>query len=181
MYQSLKFLRFNLVLLATGLMNSIGTSQEVDDTVGASLLRGRLAIGASALTPHVVAADLNETTSQSQGEALSSDTHSAELTSAQLRPTLGAGAQTPIQPQRRVGPFRRFIKERLSADGRRGGKLKLLRGLSTIEGSGGGAIASWATISGNETERGIGASTYYTFVPLDDFDFRGVWGRHRVL
>jgi len=40
---------------------------------------------------------------------------------------------------------------------RNGGKLLLTNGVSTIEGSGGGGIATWSTIAGNATEQGIGA------------------------
>lgn len=53
-----------------------------------------------------------------------------------------------------------------------GGKLLLTRGVSSIEGSGGGGLATWALITGNETEDGIGASAFATYVPLQDYEFR---------
>ena len=52
-----------------------------------------------------------------------------------------------------------------------GGKLLLTRGISTIEGSGGGGLASWALITGNETDRGIGGTAHATLVDLPDFRF----------
>ncbi|WP_297733886.1 DUF3034 family protein [uncultured Maricaulis sp.] len=53
-----------------------------------------------------------------------------------------------------------------------GGKLLLTRGISTIEGSGGGGLSSWALITGNETERGIGGTAHATQVELEDFRFQ---------
>lgn len=53
-----------------------------------------------------------------------------------------------------------------------GGKLLFTRGISTLEGAGGGAISSWALITGNETERGIGVTAHYTYIPVDDFTVR---------
>lgn len=52
-----------------------------------------------------------------------------------------------------------------------GGKLRLTRGVSTIEGQGGGGLAPWALITGNETERGIGAVAHATAVDLPDYSF----------
>jgi len=52
-----------------------------------------------------------------------------------------------------------------------GGKLLLTGGVSTVEGSGGGGIASWATITGAETREGIGANVHATHVFLPDYDF----------
>ncbi len=51
-----------------------------------------------------------------------------------------------------------------------GGKLLLTRGISSLEGAGGGALTPWALITGNETDRGIGASAHYSYVTLEDFD-----------
>ncbi|MFN7054025.1 DUF3034 family protein [Hyphomonas sp.] len=51
-----------------------------------------------------------------------------------------------------------------------GGKLMLTRGISTVEGAGGGGLAPWALITGNSTERGIGASAHYSYAALSDFD-----------
>ncbi len=51
-----------------------------------------------------------------------------------------------------------------------GGKLLLTNGVSTIEGSAGGGLASWAVIPGMETDHGIGLSAFATDVPLRDFN-----------
>lgn len=51
-----------------------------------------------------------------------------------------------------------------------GGKLLLTRGISTFEGTGGGALTPWALITGNGTDRGVGASAHYTYVKVNDFD-----------
>lgn len=60
----------------------------------------------------------------------------------------------------------------LAEDGRSGGKLLLTDGISTVEGSAGGGLSTWAVIAGNETERGIGASAHATLVALPDFTLR---------
>jgi Protein of unknown function (DUF3034) len=52
-----------------------------------------------------------------------------------------------------------------------GGKLPLTRGVSSIEGSTGAGLSTWALIAGNETEDGIGVSAFVTRVPLADYDF----------
>ncbi len=52
---------------------------------------------------------------------------------------------------------------------REGGKLLLTGGVTNIEGSAGGGLASWAFIAGNETNAGIGGSAHLTQVQLDDF------------
>ena len=52
-----------------------------------------------------------------------------------------------------------------------GGKLPLTRGVTQIEGASGAGLAPWALIAGNETEDGIGASAFYTRVPLSNYDF----------
>jgi hypothetical protein len=51
-----------------------------------------------------------------------------------------------------------------------GGKLLLTRGISSVDGSGGGGIVPWALITGNETDRGIGGTAHLTSVMLPDFD-----------
>lgn len=56
---------------------------------------------------------------------------------------------------------------------RAGGKLLLTNGVSTVEGSGGGGLATWATIAGEETDDGIGGSLHATYVPLDDYSLTG--------
>jgi hypothetical protein len=57
-----------------------------------------------------------------------------------------------------------------------GGKLLLTRGISNLEGAGGGALTPWALITGNETDRGIGATAHYSYVTLEDFDITSFGG-----
>ncbi len=63
-----------------------------------------------------------------------------------------------------------------ASDGRSGGKLVLTDGVSTVEGSAGGGLASWAVIAGNETDRGIGGTAQATLVALPDFTLKTVGG-----
>jgi hypothetical protein len=56
-------------------------------------------------------------------------------------------------------------------DLRNGGKLLLTNGVSTIEGSGGGGLASWSTIAGNATQEGIGGSVHGTIIELPDYNW----------
>jgi hypothetical protein len=58
---------------------------------------------------------------------------------------------------------------------RQGGKLLLTGGVSTIEGSGGGGLATWATTTGYGNRDGIGANIHATWVDLPDYEFR-TWG-----
>ena len=51
-----------------------------------------------------------------------------------------------------------------------GGKLSLTRGVTSVDGSGGGGVVPWALITGNETERGVGATAFATYVSLPDYD-----------
>jgi hypothetical protein len=53
---------------------------------------------------------------------------------------------------------------------REGGKLLLTGGVTDVEGSAGGGLASWAVIAGDETNDGIGGTAHVTYVPLDDYD-----------
>lgn len=68
-------------------------------------------------------------------------------------------------------------------ESRSGGKLLLTGGVSTIEGSGGGGLSTWATITGYGEEDGIGGNAHVTFVDLPDYQFRtagvavGLWDR----
>lgn len=50
-----------------------------------------------------------------------------------------------------------------------GGKLILTNGVTTIEGTGGGGLATWATISGMGTDRALGLSAHATGIELPDF------------
>lgn len=52
------------------------------------------------------------------------------------------------------------------------GKLLLTNGVTSLEGTSGGGIATWAVIAGNETEGGLGASGHFTAVELPDFGWR---------
>jgi hypothetical protein len=52
-----------------------------------------------------------------------------------------------------------------------GGKLRLTRGVSTLEGQGGGGLTPWALITGDETDRGIGGTAHVTAVKLPDYSF----------
>lgn len=56
-----------------------------------------------------------------------------------------------------------------------GGKLLLTGGVSTVEGSGGGGIATWATTTGYGTAEGVGANVHATGISLPDFELRS-WG-----
>jgi hypothetical protein len=57
-----------------------------------------------------------------------------------------------------------------------GGKLPLTRGVSQLEGAGGGGLANWALITGNETEDGIGGSAFATHLDLPNYQFDAVGG-----
>jgi hypothetical protein len=53
-----------------------------------------------------------------------------------------------------------------------GGKLLLTNGVATIEGTSGGGVATWATITGRETDRGIGLSGHVTLIELPDYGWQ---------
>ncbi len=53
-----------------------------------------------------------------------------------------------------------------------GGKLLLTGGVTSLEGAGGGGLASWATITGYETPEGVGANAHATYVKTDDYELR---------
>lgn len=53
-----------------------------------------------------------------------------------------------------------------------GAKLLLTNGVTTIEGSSGGGLATWATIAGRETDRGIGLSGHVTLIELPDYGWQ---------
>jgi len=54
---------------------------------------------------------------------------------------------------------------------RLGGKLLLTGGVTSVEGAGGGGLASWAVITGYGTRDGIGANIHGTRVELPDYRF----------
>lgn len=53
-----------------------------------------------------------------------------------------------------------------------GGKLDLTRGVANVEGAGGGGLATWALITGNETRDGIGGEVSATYVSLPNYTAR---------
>ncbi|OBX19218.1 hypothetical protein A9995_08815 [Erythrobacter sp. QSSC1-22B] len=57
-----------------------------------------------------------------------------------------------------------------------GGKLVLTNGVTTIEGTSGGGIATWATIAGLEMDNGVGVSGHATIIELPDYG----WQSHGV-
>ena len=61
-------------------------------------------------------------------------------------------------------------------EARAGGKLMLTNGVTTIEGSSGGGISTWALIAGNETADGIGGSAHVSTIFLPDYR----WESHGV-
>ena len=63
-----------------------------------------------------------------------------------------------------------------AGEGRAGGKLMLTNGVSTIEGSSGGGISTWALIAGNETADGIGGSAHVSVIALPDFRWTSYGG-----
>ncbi|MBU1348000.1 MAG: DUF3034 family protein [Alphaproteobacteria bacterium] len=60
-------------------------------------------------------------------------------------------------------------------ESRSGGKLLLTGGVSTIEGSGGGGLATWAVTTGYGAQDGIGGNVHATYVNLPDYELRS-WG-----
>jgi len=53
-----------------------------------------------------------------------------------------------------------------------GGKLDLTRGVANVEGAGGGGLATWALITGNETRDGVGGEVSATYVGLPNYSVR---------
>ncbi|HEY1614198.1 MAG TPA: DUF3034 family protein [Rhizomicrobium sp.] len=51
------------------------------------------------------------------------------------------------------------------------GKLLATGGVSTVEGSGGGGISTWALISGYGTRDGVGLNAHFTYLDLPDYAF----------
>lgn len=52
------------------------------------------------------------------------------------------------------------------------GKLLLTGGVTSVEGAGGGGLATWALITGYGTREGVGANVHATLVDLPDYEFR---------
>ena len=59
-----------------------------------------------------------------------------------------------------------------AADRETSGKLLLTGGVSSLEGAGGGGLATWAVITGYETVDEWGANAHATLVQLPDYQFR---------
>lgn len=53
-----------------------------------------------------------------------------------------------------------------------GGKLLLTHGVSTVEGSAGGGLSTWAVIAGNDTNHGVGGEVHGTYVDVKDYSLR---------
>ncbi len=62
-----------------------------------------------------------------------------------------------------------FARPVMAQDFRSGGKLLLTGGVSSIEGSAGGGLSTWAVIAGGETADGIGVAAHGTAVRTGDF------------
>jgi hypothetical protein len=56
------------------------------------------------------------------------------------------------------------------------GRLLLTQGVSNVEGASGGGIASWATISGYETNDAIGGNAHFTYLNLPGYTVRDYGG-----
>jgi hypothetical protein len=56
----------------------------------------------------------------------------------------------------------------------KGGKLLLTNGVSTIEGSSGGGVSTWALIGGRQMERGVGLTGHATLIELPDFGWTSI-------
>jgi hypothetical protein len=60
-------------------------------------------------------------------------------------------------------------------ESRTGGKLLLTGGVTTLEGSGGGGLATWALTTGYGAGDGIGGNVHATWIHLPDYQLRS-WG-----
>ncbi len=60
----------------------------------------------------------------------------------------------------------------LAREDANGGKLLLTGGVSTVEGAGGGGIATWALTTGYATRDGWGANAHFTYVGVSDFSLQ---------
>ena len=69
-----------------------------------------------------------------------------------------------------------LVTSALAGDMAYSGKLLLTQGVSTIEGSAGGGLATWAVITGYETRDGIGANVHASYVDVSDYSLRDVGG-----
>ncbi len=81
----------------------------------------------------------------------------------------------------RMGRFLRFAlalslflgaSPALAREDANGGKLLLTGGVNTVEGAGGGGIATWALTTGYGTRDGWGANAHFTYVGVGDFSLQ---------
>ncbi len=56
------------------------------------------------------------------------------------------------------------------------GRLLLTQGVTNVEGASGGGIASWATISGYETNDAVGGNAHFTYLNLPSYTVRDYGG-----
>lgn len=91
-----------------------------------------------------------------------------------LAAPLEAGEDGALVVERAVEPAGSTASAASGAGGRvfNSGKLLLTNGVTSLEGTSGGGIATWAVIAGNGMERGLGASGHFTAVELPDFGWR---------
>jgi hypothetical protein len=85
---------------------------------------------------------------------------------------LGAAAAVVLGGAARAGEIDHAVRIVRSGELTEGGKLLLTQGVSSIEGSAGGGLATWAVISGYETREGIGGEAHATYVKLPDYELR---------
>ena len=71
-----------------------------------------------------------------------------------------APAPAPDSPEAKFG---------VSSGAGMSGRLLATGGVSTIEGSGGGGLGTWALITGYGTDKQIGANAHYTFAKIRDY------------
>ena len=69
-----------------------------------------------------------------------------------------------------------LVTSALAGDMAFSGKLLLTQGVSIIEGSAGGGLATWAVITGYETRDGIGANVHASYVDVSNYSLRDVGG-----
>jgi hypothetical protein len=79
----------------------------------------------------------------------------------------GASATTPAAPADTSSSLSHYLDS---------GRLLLTQGVSNIEGASGGGLASWAVISGYETNNAVGGNAHFTYVNLPGYTVRDFGG-----
>ncbi|WP_338501079.1 DUF3034 family protein [Sphingomonas kaistensis] len=74
-----------------------------------------------------------------------------------------------------------FAPPALASDLRHGGKLLLTDGMTSVEGSSGGGLATWALIGGRATDAGIGGGAHSTLVRTGRFTLAGAGAKIGLL